>query len=121
MKCGRPAISFTFTAEGKPVLSWNPVAGAASYEVQVSTKSKSGYTTLAVVETNTVIHEAAASGKTYYYKIRAIDAKGVAVEETEDHIRASVSYELEMNYEKMADCEIRIDIRSKDAGNFQLA
>ena len=50
-----------------------------------------------------------------------IDAKGVAVEETEDHIRASVSYELEMNYEKMADCEISIDIRSKDAGNFQLA
>ena len=50
-----------------------------------------------------------------------IDAKGVDVEESEDHIRASVSYELEMNYEKMADCEICIDIRSKEAGNFQLA
>ena len=50
-----------------------------------------------------------------------IDAKGVRVEESEDHIHASVSYELEMNYEKMADCEICIDIRSKEAGNFQLA
>ena len=78
MKCGRPAISFSFTAEGKPVLNWTPVAGAASYEIQVSTKSKSGYKTLAVVETNGVIHEAAASGKTYYYKVRAIAADGVA-------------------------------------------
>ena len=49
-----------------------------------------------------------------------IDAKGVDVEETENHIHASVSYELEMNYEKMADCEICIDIRAKEAGNFQL-
>ena len=49
-----------------------------------------------------------------------IDAKGVDVEETENHIHASVSYELEMNYEKMADCEICRDIRAKEAGNFQL-
>jgi uncharacterized beta-barrel protein YwiB (DUF1934 family) len=47
-----------------------------------------------------------------------IDARGVTLEETEDHIHARVSYELEMNYEKMADCEISIDIRSKEAGNF---
>lgn len=50
-----------------------------------------------------------------------IDAKGVDVKETENHIHASVSYELEMNYEKMADCVICIDIRSKEAGDFQLA
>ena len=50
-----------------------------------------------------------------------IDAKGAHVEETENHIRANVSYELEMNYEKMADCEICIDIRSEEAGDFQLA
>lgn len=50
-----------------------------------------------------------------------IDAKGVTFEESEHHIHASVSYELEMNFEKMADCEIHIDIRSKGIGNFQLA
>ena len=49
-----------------------------------------------------------------------IDAKCVDVKETENHIHASVSYELEMNYEKMADCEICIDISAKEAGNFQL-
>jgi uncharacterized beta-barrel protein YwiB (DUF1934 family) len=49
-----------------------------------------------------------------------IDARGVAIEETENHIHASVSYELEINYEKMADCEITIDICSREAGNFQL-
>lgn len=50
-----------------------------------------------------------------------IDAKSVQVSETEDHIHAQVKYELEMNYEKLADCEISIDVRSKEAGNFQLA
>ena len=50
-----------------------------------------------------------------------IDARGVTFEESEHHIHASVSYELEMNFEKMADCEIHIDIRSKGIGNFQLA
>lgn len=50
-----------------------------------------------------------------------IDAKAIHVSETENHIHAQVSYELEMNYEKMADCEISIDVRAKEAGNFQLA
>lgn len=50
-----------------------------------------------------------------------IDAKGVHVEESEHHIHASVNYELEMNYEKLADCEIAIDIRSKEGGGFLLA
>jgi uncharacterized beta-barrel protein YwiB (DUF1934 family) len=50
-----------------------------------------------------------------------IDARGVTVEETEDHIHAIINYELEVNYEKMADCEITIDIHSKEGGNFQLA
>lgn len=50
-----------------------------------------------------------------------IDAKGVDVKESEHHIHASVSYELEMNYEKLADCEIAIDIRSKETGGFLLA
>jgi uncharacterized beta-barrel protein YwiB (DUF1934 family) len=50
-----------------------------------------------------------------------IDARGVTLEETEDHIHAIVNYELEVNYEKMADCEITIDIHSKEGGHFQLA
>lgn len=36
--------------------------------------------------------------------VMGIDARTVEIAESEHHIRASISYELEMNYEKMADC-----------------
>ncbi len=53
--------------------------------------------------------------------VMGIDARTVELIESEHHIRAKVSYELEMNYEKMADCELSIDIRSKSVGDFRLA
>ncbi len=50
-----------------------------------------------------------------------IDAKSVDIDETEDNIDVKVKYNLEVNYEHLADCSIRMSIKSKEAGNFTLA
>ncbi|MBR0084982.1 MAG: DUF1934 domain-containing protein [Lachnospiraceae bacterium] len=40
--------------------------------------------------------------------------------ESPESIRAAVSYRLFMNYEHVSDCEIVINVRSKDADSFRL-
>lgn len=62
---------------------------------------------------------------TYYYTpygslLIGIDAKSVDVQETENDIGVKVNYELEVNYEHMADCCITMNIKSKDAGDFRI-
>lgn len=63
---------------------------------------------------------------TYYYTpfgsiLIGIDAKQVEVEETEENIDVKVNYDLEINYEFLANCNITMNIKAKDAGNFRLA
>lgn len=50
-----------------------------------------------------------------------IDAKSVDIAETEDNIDVKIKYNLEVNYEHLADCSITMNIKSKEAGNFTLA
>ena len=62
---------------------------------------------------------------TYYYTpygslLIGIDAKSVDVQESENDIDVKVNYELEVNYEHMADCCITMNIKSKDAGDFRI-
>lgn len=62
---------------------------------------------------------------TYYYTpygslLIGIDAKRVEVRESEHNIDVKVDYELEVNYEHMADCSITVNIKSKDAGDFRI-
>ncbi len=62
---------------------------------------------------------------TYYYTpygslLVGIDARKVDVQESEDRISVKVDYELEVNYEYMADCRITMDIQSKNAGEFRI-
>ena len=62
---------------------------------------------------------------TYYYTpygslLIGIDAKSVDVQETENDIDVKVNYELEVNYEHMADCCITMNIKSKDEGDFRI-
>lgn len=62
---------------------------------------------------------------TYYYTpygslLIGIDAKRIRVAETEQNIDITVDYELEVNYEHMADCCIRMNIKSKDARDFRI-
>ena len=48
-----------------------------------------------------------------------IDAKSVDIAETEDNIDVRVKYNLEVNYEHLADCSM--NIKSKESGEFTLS
>ncbi|MDD6812734.1 MAG: DUF1934 domain-containing protein [Lachnospiraceae bacterium] len=43
-----------------------------------------------------------------------IDTKQIRIEKEEDRIGVTVDYALEVNYEMMADCQIMMEIRSKE-------
>lgn len=63
---------------------------------------------------------------TYYYTpygslLIGIDATKIDVTETESNIEVQVEYALEVNYQHMADCSIKMNIKAKDAGDFKLA
>ena len=63
---------------------------------------------------------------TYYYtpfgsNLIGIDAKQVEVAETEENIDIRVNYDLEINYEFLANCNITLNIKAKDAGDFRLS
>lgn len=45
-----------------------------------------------------------------------IDARKVALTESEERMIVDVDYSLEVNYEHFADCNIKMDIRPKEAG-----
>ena len=77
-----PSIKFTSSASvtHKTVtLRWNAVAGATGYEVLRSTSSKGAYVSIAANVTETAFTDTGVvSGKTYYYKVRPLDASGEA-------------------------------------------
>ena len=50
-----------------------------------------------------------------------IDAKEIKVEEKEHCIDVQIDYALEVNYEHLADCTIKMKIASKEKGGFSLA
>lgn len=63
---------------------------------------------------------------TYYYTpfgsiLIGIDAKRVQVAETEENIDVTVNYDLEVNYEFLANCNITVNIKSKEAKDFKLS
>ena len=78
VKCAKPVLTATNDETGKPVLSWEAIDGAAEYEIQMATSSKGKYKQLAIVTDPNFVHADAARAKTYYYKVRAIDANGNA-------------------------------------------
>ncbi|MCI5874616.1 MAG: DUF1934 domain-containing protein [Clostridiales bacterium] len=62
---------------------------------------------------------------TYYYTpygslLIGITAAKVDVEETENDIHILVDYALEVNYEHVADCKIKMNVKSKNAGDFKI-
>lgn len=62
---------------------------------------------------------------TYYYTpygslLIGIDAQKVEVNEAQDLLCVEVDYGLEMNYEHLANCHIRIDAKSKGTAQFHL-
>lgn len=49
-----------------------------------------------------------------------VDAKNIQIRETDLDIHVKVAYGLEINYEHMADCNITVDVKSKEAKDFRL-
>ena len=49
-----------------------------------------------------------------------INAKSIQLEEKEDDIFLDLEYSLEINYQHMADCTIKMEIQSKDSGGFHI-
>lgn len=49
-----------------------------------------------------------------------IDTKKIRVEEREENIVVEVDYSLDINYEFLSDCHIKIDICSKENSSFSL-
>lgn len=49
-----------------------------------------------------------------------IDTKRINIDEKEDNIVVEVDYALDINYEFLSDCHIKIDIRSKENSGFTL-
>lgn len=61
----------------------------------------------------------------YYYTpfgslLIGIDATDIKLEESEHNIDVKVHYELEVNYEHLADCCITMNIKSKGARDFRI-
>jgi uncharacterized beta-barrel protein YwiB (DUF1934 family) len=62
---------------------------------------------------------------TYYYTpygslLIGIDAAKIETKESEDRIDVQVEYNLEVNYEHMAECKIKMEISSKSSGDFRI-
>lgn len=62
---------------------------------------------------------------TYYYTpygslMIGIEAGGIEVSETENDLVVTVDYALEVNYEHLADCKIKMNVKSKNAGDFKI-
>lgn len=62
---------------------------------------------------------------THYYTpygslMIGIDAKSVEVRETENEMDIEVNYALELNQEHAADCNIKINVKSKGSRDFKL-
>ena len=63
---------------------------------------------------------------TYYHTpfgslLIGIDARRVNVAETEENIHVTVNYDLEVNYEFLANCDITVNIKSREGGDFRLS
>ena len=73
----RPSMSVTTSAStGKPVISWNEVAGATGYKVYRCDTSKGTYTLLYTAKADklSVTHTGAVVGNDYFYKVKAVYA-----------------------------------------------
>ena len=74
----RPDVEISLNSKGKPRLTWDAVDGAVKYEVYRSTSKSGDYELLKTVTGTSLTNGSAKSGKTYYYKVRAIAEKSAA-------------------------------------------
>ena len=72
-----PTLKATnITSSGKIKLTWNKVEGAKKYEVYRATSKTGTYSLLYTTSGTSLRNTSTTAGKTYYYKIRSVDAVG---------------------------------------------
>lgn len=71
-----PVVVANTSAEcgGKVNLNWEAVSGVGRYDIYVSETSGGTYTKVGSSETTAYVHTSGIASKTYYFKVRAIDA-----------------------------------------------
>lgn len=78
-KVGVPSVTGGNDPEtGKPRFTWNPVDGAAKYEVYRSGTKNGTYSLYCTTTGTSYTNTSASAGSTYYYKVRAIGYDGKA-------------------------------------------
>lgn len=76
-KCAKPQLSVIIDeATGKPYVTWNNVPGAKEYQLYVATSKRGKYKLAEVSGDNMMLYFHATAGKTYYFKVRAVDVNG---------------------------------------------
>ena len=73
-----PTVTMTYSASGKPKLTWSAVSGAASYRVYRSESRGTGYSLLGTTTSTSYVNTGAAVGKTYYYRVKAVNSAGTS-------------------------------------------
>ena len=76
-KPAAPVVKIGHSAtSGKPMLTWNAVSGATSYQVYRATSQKGTYSLLGTVTTTSYTNTGAKAGTTYWYKVKAVNSAG---------------------------------------------
>ena len=73
-----PTVTMTCSDSGKPKLTWNAVSGATSYRVFRSESRGTGYSLLGTTTATSYTNTGAAVGKTYYYRVKAVNSVGTS-------------------------------------------
>ena len=73
-----PTVTMTYSDGGKPKLTWSAVSGAASYRVYRSESRGTGYSLLGTTTSTSYVNTGAAAGKTYYYRVKAVNSAGTS-------------------------------------------
>ena len=71
-QCAKPAVTASFNSKGQPRLQWTAVPGAARYEIYRATSKNGEYKLMYSVKGTSYSNTSAKSGKTYYYKVKAV-------------------------------------------------
>ena len=92
-RLGTPTVTVGASATtGKPVISWSRVSGAAQYEVYRSTSGADGtYGRICATANLSYTDTSAATGRTYYYRVRAINGSQTGSFSSAKSIRVSAA------------------------------